>query len=256
MIGPIPVESRKEGNGALESDDQALIARVQAVKDKRGYLLPHHGLLAAMAETMLAHYDALYTALALEQKVLDERAREFVWLCVLIATDEAIASHHIAKFRQGGGTAEEIATAVRLTAWAAGASAYTFIAEHWAQHLPDVPIADRYRADLAVNAGDVALRIAVPAVAACGMHRGDFALLARAITVAYAIGVPELELAEALTIMMFPGSVPRFVEAARIWLDLIRAGTVQPAPSFAAWARLQGQGGFDEAVQRGGSVTQ
>ena len=116
----------------MESDDQVLIARVQAVKAKRGFLLPHHGLLAAMSETMLAHYDALYTALALEQKVLDERAREFVWLCVLIATDEAIASHHIAKFRQGGGTAEEIATAIRLTAWAVGAPAYTFIAEHWA----------------------------------------------------------------------------------------------------------------------------
>lgn len=232
----------------MESDDQVLIARVQAVKAKRGYLLPHHGLLAAMSETMLARYDALYTALALEHKVLDERAREFVWLCVLIATDEAIASHHIAKFRQGGGTAEEIATAIRLTAWAVGAPAYTFIAEHWAQHLPDVPIADRYRADLTTSAGSVALRIAVPAVAAVHAARGDYALLARAIAFAYAIAVPEIELAEALTIMMFPGSVPRFVEAARVWLDLIRAGAVQPSPVFAAWARLQGQGGFDEVV--------
>jgi alkylhydroperoxidase/carboxymuconolactone decarboxylase family protein YurZ len=240
----------------MENDDQVLIARVRAVKDKRGYLLPHHGLLAAMSETMLAHYDALYTALALERKQLDDRAREFVWLCVLIATDEAIASHHIAKFRQGGGTADEIAAAIRLTAWAVGAPAYTFIAEHWARHLPDVPIADRYRADLTINADGVAPRIAVPAVAAVHAARGDFALLARAITAAYAIGVPELELAEALTIMMFPGSVPRFVEAARVWLDLIRAGTVQPSGAFAAWARLQGQGGFDEAVQRAGSVAQ
>ncbi len=234
----------------MESDDRVMIARVEAVKAKRGYLLPHHGLLAAMSETMLAHYDALYTALALEQKVLDERAREFVWLCVLIATDEAIASHHIAKFRQGGGTADEIAIAIRLTAWAVGAPAYTFIAEHWAQHLPDVPIADRYRADLTTNAGSFALRIAVPAVAAVHAARGDYALLARAITFAYAIDVPEVELAEALTIMMFPGSVPRFVEAAGVWLELIRAGTVQPSPAFAAWARLQGQGGFDEATTR------
>lgn len=241
----------------MESDDQVLIARVQAVKSKRGYLLPHHGLLAVMSETMLAHYDALYTALALEQKVLDERAREFVWLCVLIATDEAIASHHIAKFRQAGGTADEIATAIRLTAWAVGAPAYAFIAEHWARHLPDVPVADRYRADLTANAGSVALRIAVPAAAAVHAARGDYALLARAITLAYAIAVPEIELAEALTIMMFPGSVPRFVEAARVWLDLIRAETVQPSPVFAAWARLQGQGGFDEAAaQQAGAAGQ
>jgi alkylhydroperoxidase/carboxymuconolactone decarboxylase family protein YurZ len=233
---------------AMESEDRVLLGRVQAVKDKRGYLLPHHGLLAAISETMLAHYDALYTAIALEQKVLDERTREFVWLCVLIATDEAIASHHIARFRQGGGTADEIAAAIRLTAWAVGAPAYTFIAEHWAQHLPDVPIADRYRTDLTITAGSIALRLAVPAVASVHAARGDYPLLARAITFAYAIGVPEVELAEALTIMMFPGSVPRFVEAARVWLDLIRAGAVQPSPAFAAWARLQGQGGFDEAA--------
>lgn len=234
----------------MQSDDQVLIARVEAVRAKRGFLLPHHGLLAAMSETMLARYDALYTALALERKALDERAREFVWLCVLIATDEAIASHHVARFRQGGGTAEEIATAIRLTAWAVGAPAYTFVAEHWAQHLGDVPIGDRYRADLATNAGGVALRTAIPAVAAVHAARGHHALLARAITFAYATGVPEVELAEALTIMMFPGSVPRFVEAARVWLDLIRAGMVQPSPAFAAWARLQGQGGFDEAAAR------
>ncbi|WP_439579657.1 carboxymuconolactone decarboxylase family protein [Elioraea sp.] len=232
----------------MESDDRMLAARLQAVKDKRGYLLAHHGLLAAISEEMLARYDALYTALALDRKVLDERAREFVWLCVLIATDEAIASHHIAKFRQGGGTAEEIAAAIRLTAWAVGARAYAFIADHWAQHLPDVVIAERYRTDLTINAGAVPPRIAIPAVAAVHAARGDHALLARAITFAYAIDVPEPELAEALTIMMFPGSVPRFVEAAKVWLDLIRAGTVRPSSAFAAWARLQGQGGFDEAV--------
>lgn len=232
----------------MADDEAVLAARLAAVKAKRGYLLPHHGLLAATSERLLGCYDALYTALALEKKVLDERAREFVWLCVLIATDEALASHHIAKFRQGGGTAEEIAAAIRLAAWAVGARAYTFIAEHWAPHLPDIALDDRYAADLALNAGTMALRVAIPAVAAVHAARGDFALLARAIMLAYAHAVPEPELAEALSIMMFPGSVPRYVEAARAWLDLIRAGAVRPSPAFAAWARLEGQGGFDEAA--------
>jgi hypothetical protein len=47
--------------------------------------------------------------------------------------------------------------------------------------------------------------------------------------------------------MMFPGSVPYFVEAARIWLELIRTGRVKPSEALAAWAALDGQGGYDEA---------
>ena len=68
---------------------------------------------------------------------------------------------------------------------------------------------------------------------------------------AYARQVAEADLAEALSIMMFPGSVPYFVEAARVWLELIRAGRVQPSPAFAAWAALEGQGGHEEASRTG-----
>lgn len=172
----------------------------------------------------------------------------------MTGTRIARARHHIAKVRQGGGTADEIATAIRLTAWAVGGLACTFIAEHRAQHLPDAPVAERDRADRTTSAGSVALRIAVPAAAAVHAARGDDALLARAITFADAIAVPEIELAEALSIMMFPGSVPRFVEAARVRLGLIRAETVQPSPVFGAWARLQGRVGFDEAAATAGDA--
>jgi hypothetical protein len=47
--------------------------------------------------------------------------------------------------------------------------------------------------------------------------------------------------------MMFPGSVPHYVEAAKVWMNLIREGQVQASPAFAAWARMSGQGGYDEA---------
>lgn len=91
------------------------------------------------------------------------------------------------------------------------------------------------------------MRLAVMALAAVHAASGDFDLLGKAILMAYDHGIPELELAEALSLMMFPGSIPYFVEAARVWLDLIRAGKVSPSPDFAAWARLEGQGGYDEA---------
>ncbi|MEZ5740135.1 MAG: hypothetical protein R3E68_12250 [Burkholderiaceae bacterium] len=77
------------------NDTTSMAARLAAVQARRGYLLPHHGLMALLSPGLLAGYDAAYAAIALERKVLDDLARETVWLAVLIATDEAIATHHI-----------------------------------------------------------------------------------------------------------------------------------------------------------------
>lgn len=230
-------------------DAEGMAARLKAVQEKRGYLLPHHGLLALLSEPLLAAYDAAYAELALAPKVLGERERECIWLCVLIATDEAAATHHVARFRAAGGSEAEVAAALRLAAWAVGAGeAYPFVARVWAPHLPGFDPWAAYRADLARLAPPLALALAIPAAAAVHAARRDRAALAEAIRFAYAEGVPEPALAEALSIMMFPGSVPHFVEAARVWLDLIRRGEVTPSAPFAAWAALGGQGGWDEAA--------
>lgn len=72
------------------------------------------------------------------------------------------------------------------------------------------------------------------------------------ICAAYTDGVPEAELAEGLSLTMFPGSVPNFVEAARVWRELIVAGKVDASADFRAWAETAGQGGYDEASGKGG----
>ncbi len=56
-----------------------------------------------------------------------------------------------------------------------------------------------------------------------------------------------MELAEAFSIAMFPGSVPNYVEAARVWRELIAADSVPASDVFRKWAALSGQGGYDEA---------
>lgn len=231
----------------MDGQDQGLEARLQAVKAKRGYLLPHHGLLAITSQRLLDAYDAAYTALALEHRVLDVHDRETVWLAILIATDEALATHHIPKFRQGGGTDEEIAAVLRLTAWAIGAPAYRFVAGAWSPHLPTVSVTAAYREAFERLCTPLSPRLGWMAVAAVHACKGDFDWLAEAIIAAYDAGIPEIELAEALSLVMFPGSVPYFVETARVWMDLIREGRVTPSPTFAAWANLDGQGGFDQA---------
>jgi alkylhydroperoxidase/carboxymuconolactone decarboxylase family protein YurZ len=225
----------------MSTHDHDIEARLQAVKAKRGFLLPHHGLLAITSPRMLEAYDHAYTELALAQRVLSLHDREFVWLAILIATDEALATHHIAKFRAAGGTNEEVEAVLRLTAFAMGARAYGFVGQHWLPHLPGLDLEGAYARALPQPG-----RLSIMAAASVHACLADWRALRFAIRLAYAHAVPELELSEALSLMMFPGSVPRFVEAARVWLELIRAGEVSPGPDFAAWARLQGQGGWDE----------
>lgn len=231
----------------MDEEHHELAARLQAVKAKRGYLLPHHGLLAITSQRLLDAYDAAYTALALDQRILDVHDRETVWLAILIATDEALATHHIPKFRQGGGTDAEIAAVLRLTAWAIGAPAYRFVGEVWSPHLPGLDVVASYREAFARLVAPLSPRLGWMAVAAVHACKGHFDWLAEAIVAAYDAQVPEPDLAEALSLVMFPGSVPNFVETARVWLRLIREGRVSPSPTFAAWAALEGQGGFDQA---------
>jgi alkylhydroperoxidase/carboxymuconolactone decarboxylase family protein YurZ len=229
---------------------QSLERRLAAVQAKRGYLLPHHGLLAITSPSLLAAYDQAYTALALEMKTLSVRDRELVWLAVLIATDEVVASHHIPKFLQGGGTVAEFEAVLRLTAVLKGSTAFEFVHAHWEPHVPGFDTVRAYRTAVEASAAPLSARDAW--LCACSVHAacGRFEWLRQALMAAYARQVAEADLAEALSIMMFPGSVPHFVEAARTWLELIRDAHVQASPAFATWAALPGQGGYDEVSRR------
>ena len=84
---------------------------------------------------------------------------------------------------------------------------------------------------------------------ACAIHtcRANWSGLRWQIVAAYADGVDEMGLAEALSVAMFPGSVPNYVEAAAVWRKLITDGAVPASDAFVQWAELSGQGGYDEA---------
>lgn len=235
----------------LDSDVRAAQARLAAVRAKRGYLLPHHGLLAIAAPDLLDAYDQTYTALTLTPRRLTAHDKEFVWLAVLVATDEAIATHHIRKFRDAGGTADEIHAALRLAAAAHAAPAFAFVAEHWAQAIPEFDREAAYRGAIADALAPFALpaRLAEMALAAVQTCRGAWWEVGVHIRAAYAGAIAEVDLAEALALTMFPGSVPNFVEACRVWRDLIAAGAVAASPPFRAWAAIE-QAGFDPAQAR------
>lgn len=236
--------------GTPPQTPEAVLAALAALRDKRGYLLPHHGLMAVGEPDLLAAYDRMYTALTLTPRALDARAKEFVWLVVLVTTEEAIATHHIRRMRDAGGGDAEVELATRLAAYAAGADAFAFVGAHWARHLPGYEPVRAYRDGLAalVAGAGVAPGVVEMAVAAAHTCRRRWDWLDEHIVGAYRAGASETELLEALSLTMFPGGVPNFVEAAARWRRLILAGRVSPSPAFDAWARAPGQGGYDEAV--------
>lgn len=231
-----------------------LAERLAAVRAKRGYLLPHHGLMAVTAPKLLDAYDAIYTAMTLDDRVLSRHDREFVWLAILIATDEANATHHIAKFRAAGGLDAEVEVVLDVTALALGFASYRFVQTFWTGHLPEIAPHATYLRALRRLAGTTPMRLVHMAIAAVHTCRAAWDALAVQIEAAYADGVAEADLAEALSLAMFPGSVPHFVEAARVWLELVGAGRVPASDAFRAWAALAGQGGWDEAAAKGATT--
>lgn len=234
--------------------DEDFEARLAAVRDKRGYLLPHHGLLALGGDGLLEAYDGLYAALALKPRVLSRHDHEFVWLAVLLAVDEALATHHVAKFLAAGGTQAEVEDALAIAGTAIGFSAWSFAGRYWQPHLPGLDTATAYLATFRRSAGAAPLRLAHLAAAAVHTCRQAWDGLAIQITAGYADGIDEDELAEALTLTMFSGSVPNFVEGAGVWRQLIADGRVPASPRFRSWATMPGQGGFDEASGISGSA--
>lgn len=226
---------------------EALTARLQAVRDRRGYLLPHHGLLAISDPALLERYDALYSAITLEDRLLSAHDREFVWLAILIAREERIATHHVERFRTAGGTDAEMQRAIGIAAFCLGVGAYGFVAAHWRPHAPELDPRGAYLTALERVAGGRIDRLAHLAALVVHSATARHEALAWQIEAACADGVPEAELAEALSLAMFPASVPNFVHAARVWRDLIRDGRVAASPAFRAWAGLSGQDGHRAA---------
>ena len=223
-----------------------LEARLREVRAKRGYLLPHHGLMALAFPKLLAGYDAAYTALALDDRVLSHHDREFVWLGVLAATDERVATHHIAKFRAAGGTDATIGAAFAAAALAIGAEAFDFAARDWSKQLAPYDPQKSYVATLRRVAPDAPIRLVHLTGLAVQVCRARWRPFAWHLEAAYADAVQEDEMAEAISLAMFPGSVPYFVEACAEWRRLILEGTLPASDRYQAWARMTGQGGHDE----------
>ncbi len=220
---------------------------LETLRQKRGFLLPHHGLMALAMPDVLGAYDTLYSRLAYSPRALSERDHEFVWLAILAARDEALATHHVARFVAAGGRRGDIEGLLAIVATAIGCSAWQFADRAWSAHVRGLDSAAAYLEAFRRSAGTVALPLAHLAGVATHVCRGNWEGLRWQLHGAYADGSDESGIAHALALTMFPGSVPNFAQAARVWRELILAGEVDAGDDYRAWAEYPGQGGFDEA---------
>ena len=221
-------------------------ARLAEIRAARGFVLPHHGAMAAALPELHAAYEAMYRALTLDDHHLPPHGKEVVWLAILAACREPVGTHHVHRFLATGGTEAEAAAVFRLAAWAGGAARYATLAATWQGALPGLDLAAEYRAGAsALIAGspldEPSARLALIGVqTACDEPWG----LAAEIEAAYAAGVPEPWIAEAMSLAIWPRGVNPFVRATEVWLRLMRAGRVTPSAPFRAWADTPGQGAF------------
>lgn len=221
--------------------------RLAAHRSARGFLLPHHGAMAAALPDLQDAYGPMYRALTLDRRHLADRDKEFVWLAILVACGEHVGTHHVDLFRRAGGTDAEAEAAFRLVAWAGGAGSLEFLAAHWQGLFPGVPASCAWRdgaAALLAGLGVPARRARLALAGALAARAGHWAL-GLEIEAAYAEGVPEPELAEALSLVIWPCGVNRFLEACGVWLEAMRSGRVAPVlAGFRAWAETPAQDGL------------
>jgi alkylhydroperoxidase/carboxymuconolactone decarboxylase family protein YurZ len=221
--------------------------RIEAFRARRGYVLPHQGAMAAALHDLQDAYGGFYRTLTLDPHHLSELEREFVWLALLAAAKEAIGTHHIELFFAKGGTDRMAEAAFRLVAWAQGVEAYEFLESHWQPYFPQPGARGAYVAGkkaLLAEFGDLPAHLAHLALLAAFSSRDQHWGLEVELEDCYANAVPEPKIAEALSLVLWPCGMNRFLEASAVWLKLMRSGRVSASAPFQAWADTPDQNGY------------
>ena len=123
---------------------------------------------------------------------------------------------------------------------AKGSEGYLFVEDHWVPHLPTRNPREQYLAAFTQLIGRVPPALAHMTARAVHTCSGNWRALKWQIEAAYQAGVNELELAEALSLAMFPSCVPYYVRVAEIWRQLIVEGAVPASDPFKQWAEISG----------------
>jgi alkylhydroperoxidase/carboxymuconolactone decarboxylase family protein YurZ len=196
-------------------DDGASLLDVMLAK--RGYLLSYHRMLGASDPQLLAAYDALYTRLTLDQRVLTPVEKETVWLALIATTRERYAVFHIERAVKAGMSNDAINDSMALGAACESFDALDFARREFAKWVPDNKAVKRYLRTFDAARGRIRPATAEIAAVVChAAHRNASGMrvhLARA----FEHGARREQLAEGLSYVLLHRGGPTMIDAVNCW---------------------------------------
>ncbi len=184
---------------------------------KRGYLLSYHRLLGASDPPLLAAYDALYTRLTLDQRVLTLEEREVVWIALIAATRERYAAFHMDRGVQAGMTRASIGDSMAIAAACEAFDALQFCQGAFGKWIEDDGAATRYAALFDAARGAIPKPIAEVAAVVCHASRRSAPGMRVHLARAFEFGARREQLAEGLSYVLLHRGGPTMIDAVNCW---------------------------------------
>lgn len=190
---------------------------LDAMRAKRGYLLSYHRMLGASDPQLLATYDALYTRLTLDQRVLTPVERETVWIALIAATREKYAVFHIERAIKAGMSNETISDAVALAAACEAFDALDFAQKEFTKWVPESRAIKRYLRVFDASRGRIRPAIADVAAVVCHASHRNAAGMRVHLARAFAHGARREQVAEGLSYVLLHRGGPTMIDAVDCW---------------------------------------
>jgi alkylhydroperoxidase/carboxymuconolactone decarboxylase family protein YurZ len=213
---------------------------IESIRERRGYVLPSHAMLAAAAPRLMEEYEAVYHSITFDFRALDPFEKNFVWLLVIGCAETPTGAHHLTDFIEAGGRAAQVEAAAKLGMIAIGARMLETVAPSWERAFPDYSADSAYTKAIERCAAEAQLPLALVHMALAAGHacRRNWGHVSRHILGAKAAGASDEALVEALTVCILPAGNPGFVQACTVWRNLIKEGKVAASPAFKLSAEL------------------
>ena len=190
---------------------------LDAMLAKRGYLLSYHRMLGASDPQLLATYDALYTRLTLDQRVLTPVEREIVWVALIATTREKYAVFHFDRAVVAGMDNAAIGDSVAVAAACEAFDAMHFSQGAFGKWLPGSAAMDRYLRMFDAARGGLPPATADIAAVVCHAGRRNADGMRVHLARAFANGAKREQMAEALAYVLLHRGGPTMIDAVNCW---------------------------------------
>ena len=184
---------------------------------KRGYLLSYHRLLGESDPALLAAYDAMYTRLTLDERVLTQQEREVVWIALIGATREKYATFHLERGIKAGLSNGHICDAIAISGACEAFDALHFGHEAFANWVDEAQATKRYLALIDAARGQIPKAIAEVAAVVCHASRRNDAGMCVHLVRAFAFGASREQMAEGLSYILLHRGGPTMIDATKVW---------------------------------------